>query len=109
MRDNFLSSLHDLASENKDVVLLTGDLGFGVFENFAKSFPGQYFNIGVAEQNMAGIAAGMAIEGKVVFMYSIGNFPRYLSNILKVPDPRSRKMKGSSNSASTETASLPAH
>jgi transketolase len=75
MRDAFLKKITELASTDKDVVLLTADLGFGVFEKFEASFPGQYFNVGVSEQNMTGLAAGLALEGKKVITYSIGNFP----------------------------------
>ena len=75
MRDAFLDKITQLAEKDKDVVLLTADLGFGVFENFESRFPGQYFNVGVAEQNMTGLAAGLALEGKKVITYSIGNFP----------------------------------
>ena len=74
MRDNFLNSLTKLTENDKEIVLLTGDLGFGVFEKFEKKFPGQYFNVGVAEQNMIGLATGLALEGKKVVTYSIGNF-----------------------------------
>ena len=74
MRDNFINSLIKLAEKDKDIVLLTGDLGFGVFEKFESSFPDQYFNVGVAEQNMIGLATGLALEGKKVVTYSIGNF-----------------------------------
>ena len=75
MRDAFLKSLTSLATNDKDLVLLTADLGFGVFEEFESSFPGQYFNVGVAEQNMTGLATGLSLEGKRVVTYSIGNFP----------------------------------
>jgi transketolase len=75
MRDAFLEKLTKLAAADKDIVLLTADLGFGVFEDFESRFPGQYFNVGVAEQNMTGLAAGLALEGKKVITYSIGNFP----------------------------------
>lgn len=75
MRDAFLKSLTSMAENDKDIVLLTADLGFGVFEEFESRFPGQYFNVGVAEQNMTGVATGLALEGKKVFTYSIGNFP----------------------------------
>src|SRR6185437_14577114 len=51
------------------------DLGFGVMEGFARAYPHQFLNIGVAEQNMTSVAAGMALAGRVVFTYSIGNFP----------------------------------
>jgi len=75
MRDAFLKSLTSLAEQDKDIILLTADLGFGVFEEFESRFPGQYFNVGVAEQNMTGVATGLALEGKKVLTYSIGNFP----------------------------------
>ena len=74
MRDAFINSLTELAENDKDIILLTGDLGFGVFEEFETRFPGQYFNVGIAEQNMMGLAAGLSLEGKKVVAYSIGNF-----------------------------------
>jgi transketolase len=67
--------LEEVAKEDDRVNLVVGDLGFGVVESFAQQFPLRYVNAGVAEQNMTGIAAGMALEGRVVFTYSIGNFP----------------------------------
>ena len=70
-----MKALFELANVNKDVILITGDLGFGVFEDFAKQFPNQFINIGIAEQNMIGVASGLALEGKIIFVYSIGNFP----------------------------------
>jgi len=75
MRDAFLKGLTELAESDPSVVLITADLGFGVFEDFERRFPKQYLNVGVAEQNMTGVATGMALEGRVVFTYSIGNFP----------------------------------
>ncbi len=75
MRDAFINALTSLAENDKDVVLLTGDLGYGVFEEFESRFPGQYFNVGIAEQSMTGIASGLSLEGKKVVTYSIGNFP----------------------------------
>lgn len=75
MRAAFIETLFDLARSDDRIVLITGDLGFGVVEPFAARFPHQFLNVGVAEQNMTGIAAGMALSGKVVFTYSIGNFP----------------------------------
>jgi len=70
-----MKALFELANNNKDVVLITGDLGFGLFEDFSEKFPSQFVNIGIAEQNMIGVSTGLALEGKVVFVYSIGNFP----------------------------------
>jgi len=75
MRDRFIAALTELAAQNPELLLLTGDLGFGVLDNFAASYPGQFLNTGVAEQNMSGLAAGLALEGHSVFTYSIGNFP----------------------------------
>ncbi|MCK9275943.1 MAG: hypothetical protein M0P57_12725 [Syntrophales bacterium] len=75
MRDTFVKTLSEIAGTDKNVMLVTGDLGFGVLTNFANTFPLQYLNAGVSEQNMTGLAAGMALEGKTVFTYSIGNFP----------------------------------
>lgn len=75
MRNSFISSLCEIASENDKVSLIVGDLGYGVVEPFAEAFPDRFFNAGVAEQNMMGFAAGMASEGYHVFVYSIANFP----------------------------------
>lgn len=74
MRTAFINALEELAAEDPRITLLTGDLGFSVFEPFIARFPRQFLNCGVAEQNMTGVAAGMALSGKVVFTYSIGNF-----------------------------------
>lgn len=71
MRKAFINALSNLAAKNKNIYLLTGDLGFSVFEDFMKDYPGQYLNCGVAEQNMVGMAAGLAMSGKKVFVYSI--------------------------------------
>lgn len=75
MRDAFVRALTEIARSDKQVFLLTADLGFGVLSEFARAFPRQYLNVGVAEQNMTGLATGIALEGKIVFTYSIGNFP----------------------------------
>lgn len=75
MRDSFTTRLEDLAATDPRIFLITGDLGFGVLDKFEKRFPKQYLNAGVAEQNMTGVATGIAMEGRIVFTYSIGNFP----------------------------------
>jgi transketolase len=75
MRDSFTARLEELAAEDPRILLITGDLGFGVLDKFEKRFPKQYLNAGVAEQNMTGLATGIAMEGRIVFTYSIGNFP----------------------------------
>ena len=75
MRDTFVKTLVVLAKEDKNIELITGDLGFGVLKPFWEQVPDQFTNAGIAEQNMTTVAAGMALEGKTVFTYSIGNFP----------------------------------
>nr|AQS32889.1 hypothetical protein [uncultured bacterium] len=74
MRKAFIEELTKLAKKDKNVWLLTGDLGFSVFDDFQKNFPKQYLNVGVAEQNLISIAAGLAMSGKKVFAYSITTF-----------------------------------
>lgn len=74
MRNLFAESVEKTAKKNKDVFLLTGDLGFSVLDDFKRKFPNNFLNVGVAEQNMIGIAAGLSILGKKVFTYSIANF-----------------------------------
>ena len=64
-----------MARKDERVWLLTGDLGYSVLEPFAKEFPSRFVNTGVAEQNMAGVATGLSLSGKIVFTYSIANFP----------------------------------
>ena len=75
MRNAFLNELFELAKKDERIILITGDLGFGVVTPFMEQLPRQFLNAGVAEQNMTGIAAGMALSGKIAFTYSIGNFP----------------------------------
>jgi transketolase len=74
MRDDFVRALTELAAEDPRVMLLTGDLGFGVLDDFAARFPAQFVNAGVSEQNMTAMAAGLALEGHKVYTYSIANF-----------------------------------
>ena len=75
IRTAFINELTSLARRNERLFLVVGDLGFSVIESFAKEFPYRYLNAGVAEQNMTGVAAGLASEGYCVFTYSIANFP----------------------------------
>ena len=74
MRTAFVTALTKLAAEDERVVLLTGDLGFMVLEEFAESFPDRFYNAGVAEQNMVGMATGLAEAGFTPFVYSIATF-----------------------------------
>lgn len=75
MRDTFVKTLIEEAKKDKNIELVTGDLGFGVLKPYFEQLPNQFTNAGIAEQNMTGVAAGMALCGKTVFTYSIGNFP----------------------------------
>ena len=77
MRNAFIEELVSLAKVNNRIALIVGDLGYSVIEPFADSFPDRFINAGVAEQNMMGLAAGMASEGYHVFVYSIANFPTF--------------------------------
>jgi transketolase len=75
MRDTFVKTLLEAAKKDKNIILMTGDLGYGVLDTFQKELPDQFINSGVNEQAMMGMAAGYASTGKRVFVYSIGNFP----------------------------------
>jgi transketolase len=75
MRGAFVDAITELAAADERIWLLTGDLGYTVFEGFRERFGHRFVNAGVAEQNMTGLAAGLALSGKIVFTYSIANFP----------------------------------
>jgi transketolase len=74
LRKAFAEALVELAGRDDRVVLLTGDLGYTVLEPFAERFPGRFFNVGVAEQNLVGLATGLAEAGFMPFCYSIATF-----------------------------------
>lgn len=75
MRTNFINQLIEEARQNDRIFLVVGDLGYHVIEPFAQEFPDRFLNVGIAEQNMAGVATGLAMAGYNVYFYSIGNFP----------------------------------
>ena len=75
MRNMFVKTLLEIARADKNVYIVTGDLGFGVLKPFWDELPDQIINAGIAEQNMTAVAAGLAMQGNTVFTYSIGNFP----------------------------------
>ena len=77
MRNRFINHLCKLASKNKNIALVIGDIGYGVVEKFQKKFPDRFYNVGVAEQNMINFACGLASKGMHVFVYSIANFPTF--------------------------------
>ena len=74
MRDAFFDSLYDIARKDKDVILITSDTGAICLDKFKKRLKNQYINIGIAEQNMVSVAAGMAMSGKNVYIYAIVPF-----------------------------------
>ena len=75
MRTNFIKQRIEEARHNDRILLVVGDLGYHVIEPFAQEFPDRFMNVGISEQNMAGVAAGLAMSGYNVYFYSIGNFP----------------------------------
>jgi transketolase len=74
MRDAFIRQLLELAWTDDRIMVITGDLGYGVLDEFQRRLPQQFINVGVAEQNMTGVAVGLALSGRMVITYSIGNF-----------------------------------
>jgi len=74
MRNAFIRILVELAERDPRILLLTGDLGYMVLEPFSNKFPGRFFNVGVAEENMMGLATGLAEAGFIPFVYSIVPF-----------------------------------
>lgn len=74
MRVAFIKTLIKEAEKNNKIMLLTGDLGYSVFEEFREKFPDRFINVGVAEQNLMGVATGLAMSGRIVFAYSIATF-----------------------------------
>ena len=75
MRNTFINSLEDAAREDERIILIVGDLGYGVVDRFQRELPDQFMNFGINEQSMMSAAAGLALEGYRPFVYSIGNFP----------------------------------
>lgn len=75
MRNHVIDKITELASEDERIMLVSADLGYNVVNEYAQKFPDRFINVGIAEQNMASMAAGLALEGNLVFTYSIGNFP----------------------------------
>lgn len=75
MKKTLINTICDIMHENKDVYMFTADLGYGVMDKLQEEYPDRFINVGICEQNMTSMAAGMALEGNIVFTYSIGNFP----------------------------------
>lgn len=77
MKAPFINALIRHATSDERIMLITGDLGFNALEPFSERFPDRFLNVGVAEQSMVGIAAGLASAGYRPFIYSIANFPTF--------------------------------
>ena len=74
MRDTFVKTLCSVCEANKDVELITADLGFGVLKPFFEKFPNQFTNAGIAEQNMISTASGLSLTGKIAFVATFAVF-----------------------------------
>ena len=75
MRKAFNQELLKIAEKDSRVFMILADIGYGEIEPFANAFPDRFINCGVAEQNMTGVACGVAMEGNIAITYSIANFP----------------------------------
>lgn len=75
MRNHLVAEIERLAEDNSGIYVITGDLGYGVLDGFAEKYPDRFINAGISEENMTAVAAGLALEGNIVYTYSIGNFP----------------------------------
>lgn len=73
-RGMFAGELYNRMIDNKDIVVITGDLGYGMFDKIQKDFPNQFINAGASEQLAVAMGIGMAMEGKIPFVYSITPF-----------------------------------
>lgn len=74
MRDAFFSELYDIAKNDRDVMIVSGDMGAPALDRFRRDYGGRFINIGIAEHNMIAVAAGLAREGKKVYTYAIAPF-----------------------------------
>ena len=74
MRDSFINSIYKVTKQNRDVICLVGDIGAFLLRHYIKDFPGNYYNLGAAEANMVGVAAGLSLSGKIPFVYTITPF-----------------------------------
>ena len=74
MREEFANVIIEIAEKDKDVYLIVADYGHELFDKFSKKFPEQYLNLGICEQSIIGIAAGMALEGLKPYVHTITPF-----------------------------------
>ena len=78
-RGEFAYELYNQMIDNEDIVVVTADLGFGLFDKIKRDFPDRFYNVGASEQAAMGVAVGMALEGKIPVIYSITPFLLYRS------------------------------
>ena len=74
MRRRFGKIINELAKKDDKIVLIVGDIGYGVFDDFRRDKPRKFFNLGICEQSMIGFASGMALEGLKPWVYTITPF-----------------------------------
>ena len=74
MRRRFGKIINEIAKKEDKLVLLVGDIGFGIFDDFRKNHPKKFFNLGICEQSLIGVAAGMALDGLKPWVYTITPF-----------------------------------
>ena len=77
MRDTFVKEITKVAEKNSKIVILAGDIGYKLFDNFIKKFPKRFYNCGVAEANMTTVASGLALKGFIPITYTIATFNVY--------------------------------
>lgn len=74
MRREFGKLINKIAKKDEKIVLLVGDIGYGIFDEFRKNYPKRFFNMGICEQSLIGVASGMALEGLKPWVYTITPF-----------------------------------
>ena len=74
MRDSFIKSIYKVTKQNRNVICMVGDIGAFLLRHYIKDFPENYYNLGAAEANMVGVAAGLSLSGKIPFVYTITPF-----------------------------------
>lgn len=77
MRKTFAQLLHTEMASNSDIFLITGDLGYGLWDKIRDDYPDRFYNVGSSEMAMMGVAIGLAMEGKIPYVYSITPFAIY--------------------------------
>jgi len=74
MRKQFGRTIEELAEKDENIILIVGDIGYGIFDSFRKRFPNRFFNFGIREQCIIGMASGMALEGLKPYLFTITPF-----------------------------------